>query len=376
MGESGEINTDETTLGKKVNRRQVLAMIGGVVAATPFALAQAERGLVHIFADGLTNHELVDGAIDTIKQQTEKKVEKENPDFRPLQQIIQEGIDRYSQDGQKPVSYTRSKDYQDITYYADVLKEISDKVILPQSPAYFKAELKKKLYGEAGSAYLESWNDNNQFEDLFPTGSGLYARFLDKNPGIVDANGHPVNFDDYFPKLSDEGKTAMNDIRSHIEDLVTKTGAPVSSAHILKSFLDRNQGNVEQSLVDTSITLKFMARNDPETGLYSARQHPEQNNKWFAAHIKDEFKGPSYHTATDTVEQINLIGKPYHSFNLVSLLQFVPVELIQGATAFEYMNYGSGHGASKADSDLQTLSDLRAIETNLLQYATDSSQYP
>lgn len=373
MSESGESPSvpEVQQSSKKLNRRELLIKLAGGIAATPLILGQAERGLMHVFANALTRPEIVDNAIDKLKNRAENQKEYENPQFRPMQIIIQEAIDNYKKGSQKPITYKRSSDYRDINYYSDTIKEISNRTILPKSPKDFIKELKGKLEGEAGYAYLESWNDNQQFEDIFPTGSGLYSRFVQTHPDLFDANGRPKNFGEYFAQIQSEGKSIMQEARSLMSQGREKTGKPVSSSKIVEFFLERNNGELGENLYDTAITLKFMARNDAESGYYSARQDPEKNTKWFSEHILDEFKGPSYHNTPEGESQINLIGKPYHSFNLVSLLKFVPVELIQGATAFEYINYGSGHGSVKAVADLQTLSELRSIEGQLLTYSLD-----
>ncbi|MDP4011820.1 MAG: hypothetical protein Q8P72_06375 [Candidatus Roizmanbacteria bacterium] len=311
----------------------------------------------------------MDNAIGIFKNRVENRQGAENPHFRPMQEIILEAIGNYRNRSNCPVSYKRSPDYRNIEYSSKELKNTADKIVLPKTPKDLVDQLKGKLHGEAGYAYIESWNDNQQFEDLFPTGSGLDARFIQNHPELFDLNGRPVNFNTYFGETKKEGKSVMNEVYEVVLEARKKAGKPISSSHILEHFLQRNSGEIGESLYDTAITLKFMARNDRETGLYSARKNPEVNTLWFVNNILDEFAGPSYHDTLDGEAQINLIGKPYHSFNLVSLLQFVPVELIQSATGFEYLNYGEGHGSSKAIADIQTLSDLRSVEGRLLEYS-------
>jgi len=325
--------------------------------------------LIHVFANALTNPKLVDNAIGKIRSRTESEIEQENPNFRPMGEIIKEAIENYKRVAHQNVTFTRSPDYRSIEHYSATLKGIADRTLLPKTPEEFVEQLKIKLYGEVGNAYQASWSDIQQYSLILTNGSGLNARFVEKYPEMFDQADIPKNFTQYYSLAEEEGKSVMKQIRNLIEKARRESRDPVSSSRILEYFLERNNGELGESLHDTAIALKFLARNDIETGKYSAESNPEKNFEWFSENIQDEFKGCSYYKPPEGESHINLIGKPYHSFNLVSLLKFVPVELIQSATGYEYLRFGDEHGSSKAAADLQTLSDLRNIDSLLLQYS-------
>ena len=140
---------------------------------------------------------------------------------------------------------------------------------------------------------------------------------------------------------------------------------PVSASMVLEYFLEKNNGNLAQSVFDTALFLKFMARNNPETGSGTS----EFNETWIKENIQDEYQGPSYSNPSEGESLINLVGKPYHSWNLVSLLQFFPVELIQAGGVYRQAITFKDQGLGKTRSDLQTLSNLRKIEELLMTFS-------
>jgi len=110
-----------------------------------------------------------------------------------------------------------------------------------------------------------------------------------------------------------------------------------------------------------------MARNNSDTGDFV----PNENNvNWYRQNIKDEYQGQNY---TSTLEDekksaINLIGKPYHSWNLVSMLQFLPVEVIRIGGIQKQLSTFSEQGLGKTRADIQTLDDLKKIESFLFSF--------
>lgn len=165
--------------------------------------------------------------------------------------------------------------------------------------------------------------------------------------------------------MEKEGKEEMDEAIRFIEQRREASGKPISSSELLGYFLERNEGDIAPSISDTAIFLKFMARSDPETAKAS---HTSFNKNWFQTNIADEYGGSSYSESLKDGSTINLIGKPYHSWSLVALLPFFPIELIHAAGVYRQLSTLKSQGISKSKADLQTLQDLRATEAVCLKY--------
>ena len=109
-----------------------------------------------------------------------------------------------------------------------------------------------------------------------------------------------------------------------------------------------------------------MARNNYSTG---KPEFGQTQIDWYRKNIKDEFQGSSYIDPPEGEEDINLIGKVYHSWNIVAMRRFFPIELIRLSVLYRQWSVYSSHGLGKIRADLQTLEDLEAIEKVLLKYS-------
>lgn len=349
---------------KRMTRREFLrlALIG------PPALYVAAKGLEQAFYKylslGLTSPGASDKITETALGISEKAHDSENPKFRPMAEIIRQGIDGHK----GPVIYVRSKDYRDTSYYAKTIDRITSFPLTIRNPREIIEEFKKAMPHEAYQAYLQGeYVGNTGFENYFPPGSGYYERFKKGHPELIRADGYVESYDRLFEEMRKEGKAEMNEMGELVEDARNKNdGQPVSSSIILSRFLEKNEGDLSSSIFDTALFLKFMARNDSNTGVFNPG---ETNVSWLNENILDEYQGPSYMFPPQEESTINLIGKPYHSWNLVALLKFFPNEVVRAGGLYQQLGALGEQGLGKTRSDLQTLDDLRETESLLLQYS-------
>src|SRR3989344_4192089 len=294
-----------------ISRRQFLKLAGLSLAA-----ATLPEGLQRLIAlgigKGLTTPGVTDELVHKTHQLSEQVANSENPYYRPITEIIAEATGNFTAKTGNKVTYTRSPSYRDKYYYAGAIQEIANASLLPTLPSDAIHQLTRK-----------------------------------------------------FPSVDKSIKTEIQDAKEYVENFRKDNANPVSAAEILEYFLKRNNGNLAQSVFDTTLFLKFMARNNPKTGGGTS----EFNETWIKENIKDEYQGPSYVTSPKGESLINLVGKPYHSWNLVSLLQFFPVELIQAGGIYRQAITFKDQGLGKTRSDLQTLSNLREIEKLMVTYS-------
>lgn len=308
---------------------------------------------------------LSDRTTDMLTKISETASNSENPQFRPIEKIIQEGISLYATNTSKNIFYIRSLSYRDNDYYAQEIASIGGSSLFLSSPKTAIEKLEKKFPDEAYQAYASNNNTFSQFESLFASGSGFFTRVKKENSALFDQNGKIIDYDKYFKILQETGKKEINGAKNYIEQKVKDLGEPTSASFILEYFLNKNDGDLSQSIYDTAILLKFMARNDSDT---AASSEDQQNIDWMKQNIKDEYQGTNY---AKTEEALNPIGKPYHSWSLVAMLKFFPVEMIRTSGIYrQAVTFGS-QGLGKTRSDLQTLKDLRGIENLLLSYSVN-----
>jgi hypothetical protein len=344
-----------------ISRRDFLRMSGSIFAGSYLLAVDAERKMLSMLGNVLEQTGLTDNVLETIGDVSGKIENETNSEFRPMMQLIQEGIDNYQLQSGRKVLYTRSESYREIDYYSAVLKKISANTWKPKSLDDIKEELVKEFPDEAMSVYLESDMRISQFEDIFAKGSGINRRFEGRYKSLFDEQGKITNYDLYFYAAKLDGKKEMTEAKEYIEFVCAAMGGPVSSARILEYFLGKNEGNLNESIYDTAIFLKFMARNDPDEGYIT---NGVNNGKWYREKIKDEFGKTSYQTSGDA----NLIGKPYHSWNLVASMAFFPNGLVHIAGLYRQIYTYKEQGWEKTSADLVTLKNLKDIEEVLIKY--------
>lgn len=364
--ESQVQESPDSSLHQQMSRRTFLKKVGlGTAAATlsaPVILNEIKDQLVAGFRKGLT-----DTAVSNLLRVSELDNRSENPLFRPLQEIISEGITEYEKKSNIKVFYRRSKGYKDINYYADSIKKIIENSMLPR-PATIPDEVIKSFPAEAAEAFESSNMRFSLYLNIFNKGSGFLSRLEKDHPDLFDKQGY-IRSVKALDVTDKQGRIEVSQAKQYVEQLSQMAGHSVSSSHVLEFFLGKNEGDLSKSLYDTALFLKVMARSDPITGRSKA---DAENSSWYQGIISDEFQGPTYNNNKLDDETLNLIGKPYHAWNIAMLLQFFPPELIQAGALHRQIATFSEQGLGKTRADLQTLSDLRATETTLLQYSTNT----
>lgn len=358
MGERGPRYLDQ-----KVSRRDVLIGLGVGAAMAPGVVKGLEQAFYDSVIHGLTNANVNDKAVEMAVSVSEVAPNSENPSFRAIGEIVEEGILNYAAGHKnKPPFFHKIDGYQGVDYYAGIIKEFSRQGMIPQSPNKLVERLAGNLPEAAFEAFFQSRFAIDSYDQLFTKGSGFFERLRNRHPELIDSSGLYVGGNPNREQIMQ--KEAKAEVLT-LTELIEAQREPVSSSFVLEHFLEENDGNIGTSMFDSAIYLKFMARNDLETAAYAPTS---DKIDWYRRHIKDEYQGPSYRENHGFEEDINLIGKPYHSWNLAAMLQFLPVEFIRVGGLEKQLSTFSEQGLGKTRADLQTLEDLRDVEALLTQY--------
>ncbi len=350
--------------GINMSRRKFLKIATGAAAAAVLP-KWFERIVYWGASKGLTTPGVTDEIISSSLKVSEGSPNSENPNYRPITEVIEEAVSNYANNTGKSVVYKRDAAYRDKFYYAEEIEKIADASLLPALPSEAIHQLTRKFPSDAFFAYVSSDTTFGQFADLMASGSGFNARFRQNHPELFYGDGRIKDYDNYFLNANKDLQTEIIDTQKSIEAISTRNNSPVSASIVLEHFLGKNDGDLALTVYDTALFLKFMARNDPETGGGTS----EFNEIWMKANIRDEYQGPSYINPPSGERLINLVGKPYHSWNLVTMLQFFPTELIEVGGVYRQAITFRDQGLGKTRSDLQTLNNLREVEKLLLSYS-------
>lgn len=356
----------------RISRSDFIKLVAGAALAAPFAIKRLEKDFYEAIIIGITNPYVNNTVVSAALQTSESAPNSENPNFRPMVDILKEGISAYSGNDSQPAFFQRNKDYRNIEFYSDVIRKSTSKQVMPKIPSEVASEITTSFPPEAREAFEKSSVIATGFELLFVPGSGFGARFRKKHPEFEYENGKYLKHSSERNTLMDkDGGSEMKEMIQWVEETRTEQGKPISASFILARFLEKNAGNIPHSIFDTAIFLKFMARTDPNSGNFSA---DEKNIQWYRQNIKDEYQGPTFISPPEGEPAINLIGKPYHSWNLVSLLQFLPVEVVRVGGIQKQLSTFKEQGLGKTRADLQTLDDLREIEQLLLSFSSEEKR--
>ena len=355
------------TTARGLTRREFIKrgaefLVGGVLTVKAL-----EKAFFEILYNGIKNPQINDAVITTSLKLSEQEPGKENPDFRPMAEIIKEGLDYFQEKSEIKPFYQRNKNYKNAEYFADSIKKFTEIRLLPQSISRASAALTASLpMGGPFEAYNQASGSNGSYEEIFSLQSGLDERFRERHPELIHKSGMYLKNTKLAELMEEEGRKEITEVIQKVEIKSKELNQPVSTSFILGHFLEKNKGNIGQSIYDTTLFLKFMARNKPDDGTFSATV---ENVNWYDRNIKDEYQGPVFTNPPAGERAINLIGKPYHSWNLAALLQFVPVEVVRiGGVRRQIVTF-SEQGMGKTRADIQTLKDLRKIEQLLLSYS-------
>ncbi len=354
MPEQSEINKPPV---KKFSRRKFLKIAALGSAAAVLTSGQVEKMAIDWIFGILTTPQ--EGENILTKAARLLGNEKENPNFRQMNQIIAEGISSYERQTGQKARYTKSSDYKDFSYYQEGLNKIKNSIgILAQDPRKLVAPLIDSFPPLAKREYIAAEADFGDFLTVMSKGSGMYARY----------GGAPITNDKSIELKRQKTKEYLTEARKFVEEKVKDNqGKPISASHLFTFFLKQNQGNISQSLTDTYLFLKFASRNDFETGKFTAN---DKNISWMQEKILDEYgiKPFNSNTQSSKSDLINLVGKPYHSWNLVAMLPYFPPEVIEIAGIYRQVTHISQQGADKLNSDLLTLGNLKTTEDLLKKF--------
>lgn len=350
----------------KLSRRQFLSVAGGTLVSLPLVAKALEQTFYQAIISTIGTTDINDTAVLAALSVSEKAPNSENPHYRPMVDVIREGITNYREKSGLQAFFSRTGDYQGKEHYAGAVGRYASSGVLPRSPNKLTTDIAASLPASAFETYFQSQYAITGYDQVFTNGTGFDARFRKRHPELVHKSGLYINSDTVTEEMCRDAKTEIEEIKNKVEERTKTTKVPISSSFILVLFLEKNNGDLAQSLFDTAIFLKFMARNDIDTGDYIPG---ETNTQWYRENIVDEYQGPTYNSPPQGEEAINLIGKPYHSWNLVALLSFIPVEVIRLGGIQKQLDTLKDQGVGKTRSDLQTLDDLREIEGLLLSYS-------
>lgn len=348
----------ESSNGEKVPRRSFIKGILGYSGYKAFERIGIDTSL-HFVGNTGANDRTTVITLDI----AERVAPTENPNFRPFVKILQEGIDKYNLGNAQKVFFSRSPEYRDVRYYTDAIEKLTNQVT-PIGPKRILRTVFSTFPPEAAQAAFQSDKVADGYDKVFVPGSGFNARFRESHPELPFLDGKFANVSPETVALMERyGQKEIEDTALFVEDQVGRDQKPISSSGIFSYFLKISNGNIAQSIFDTSIFLKYMARTDRKTGKFDPS---DKNDQWYLRNISDEYQGASYTSPPEGDTVKNLIGKPYHTWNLVALLHYIPPELVRaGGLYIQLANY-KYQGANKTRADLQTLNDLREIENFLL----------
>lgn len=438
-------NTHDTS--SKISRRDFLKLAGTTVGtvATGFGLGRLagaakeiwQPKVVDLGVEALKNPKGVEITLATSATFLEElaltdrrdpaapKIEK-NLNYCSITTIIGEVLEKRYKEG-KPISYQKVSDYQGIPYYLDKLR------IAAHDPKNRDTSLIKT--GElSSSSYILGYKPDTlsytiQEKEFFPKkvrtmfymsdlGLNMSYDFMERDTGFwkraKDILGEESavlwgidSWDDeefrkaigYYRAHSEEiDRTVRNyltDIKGHIERIVTEKHGPVSAGEIFAYCLDRNNGDVGESLADTTLFLKYMARNDTTFSvLDEVKLDPEkskENEEWFRKNILDEYgrvgsysnlphktypyKGIlsryanlAYSEVDKDFHLLNQIGKPYHVWNIVMVDTAVPPMIVQLGVAYRQGITFSQQGPIKTAADFRAALELNKLEALSQRY--------
>jgi len=121
-----------------------------------------------------------------------------------------------------------------------------------------------------------------------------------------------------------------------------------------------------------------MTRNDIDNRGQFVGDTPDsvKNIRWMKKNIHDDFEGLSYtDMEINDPRIVNMIGKPYHSWFLIALLQFFPPPVIRAGCYYELFKHINEHGVDKIQADLKTLDELVMVDNLFLTAERNSVEY-
>lgn len=280
-----------------------------------------------------------------------------NPNQRPYDEIIQEAIDNYE------TSNPNSNVYYSPNPRALSLTDVFKQLFSMDSVDIIYSTLSDENYKKANfteKTMVLSENILTGRDKFIQSVAGAAG-----NIGLFTKEGGVYPIDGFYDEV-----TILTVL---IEEEVKNTGKPVSHSFVLEYFLDKNNGDLAQAILDSSNFEEQLLRKR-DGGL------PDTYN-WIQNHILDEYSHilPYQMLPTDEIKLENSeiyydyslpgrLGEVYHAANLTALLYYLPPEVIRAMTFSEYLSYGKKHGLIKLSADLEVLKELDDINNLLNSY--------
>lgn len=208
----------------KISRRDFLKLAFGAAVATPFALKGLEKAFYETLIFGIKNPDVNDKAVSAALEVSENAPNSENPNYRPIVDILKEGISTYLKGPNKPPFFQRISDYKGVDYYADVIRDYSSSSLLPQLPDKLVDRLAGNLPKGAFESFFQSQYAITSFDQIFTSGSGFEIRFKTHHPELVHKSGLYINSDQVSQAMSQDGKSEINELKIKIEEKCKDTG--------------------------------------------------------------------------------------------------------------------------------------------------------
>ncbi|MDO8487840.1 MAG: SpoIIE family protein phosphatase [bacterium] len=319
-----------------------------------------------------------------------------NPDYKPYLEIVKSGVQLY-QRGHPNASVTWARKPERYMV-SDLAEALTKKISLDESVV-----ISENLQGR----YLDN-------PDIFSGKSALTAigiifinNGLKVNKSLIDSKdvllhrlpqtiskaAQAASNVNTFPREAlgnftyGEFETLLDKTEVWVKQQATVQNGPIGSAEILAHLLNETNGDLERSMYLLSEFFRYESRTvnrrfDPERAL------------WMKDHILDEyslvlpynsfaspseisysgpFKLPWNNRPTSINYDLSLknrVGLPYHSANIVALLNRFSPEFITLMTAGEYITYGDQQGFVKAATDIKVIRQLKEIESYLSSFSS------
>jgi len=348
----GNTEPPEVDPRKRISRRDFLKL-------APVLLVGGYFGLKELVAEATRSAIGYSGVTDIFFDLTDSldnaPLAEVNSEARPIKDILGEGINIFESKSGKIAFFNREPEYRDAKYYSEGMKKKMSSRLALSGPKEMEEDLRSLSPGDANAVLSESFLRVSQYEAIRLTGSGFYNRFRIRHPELFKEN-KVVDYSKYFETSLKEAQLEVQLIDRYVEDRTKAESKSISTSEIFSYFLVRNDGNVGQGIADTYVYLKF-------------KREVDADDEWFSRNIKDEFAGKNFNKMPAGQERLNLIGKPYHSWNFLNLLRYFPVEVVRLGGLSKQLGSVIDQGVDKVIADTRTLEDLRDVDTFLLTYS-------
>lgn len=396
-----ESNPEIEKVSPKLLRRDFLKGVGllGLFLAISATKKGRQKLVVREAAEVFQNQELIDSVISRAAEISDsitlidKRVEgspaiERNPNYKSVRYILGEGIELYEQETGHKAIYRKNEGYRDRSYYIDRAIQISEEEIENRTTGtllkvipILQRRFPEEVFPEDSFALYTRKNADMH---------GFAACYI-PDSGFADRVSNEDEYEDYRERVDSAVKSYIIRVKTFVEAAVEQNGGEsVSASRILSFLLKENNGDLAKSIRDLSIFLKFMSRNNLETGEHVVN-NPEIEDKvvgWVSENILDEYgEVGSYHRLTrqqypyvgraasilgrqrdQDLSLINQEGKPSHVWDMVDSLSNFPPVVIQVGVVHRQLETLEAQGLVKTSTDLHVLAELTEIDGYLTTF--------